>query len=252
MSTPFTTQSDIALLPARGIREFSIPGDPSNNGTSGIHYNRILKGSELLAWMPVNAGGPSQGGLYGSPIHGGLGSDMTNPALTLPAGFNVNPAVPAFAGPEVTGYYTTGPNAQNPKTNGIYNTEKIQRSASDTTAAGGATVWQGLQGRNHLNINLWIQDTQSVGAIDGEQLVIELYRDLSPADKIATIFGATGGVFTNAQLLAQWMFLTTSVNQKQPNCVVTDVPLPAGCNLYLLYRNLVSHDCYVVGSIFLS
>ncbi|MGH7191897.1 MAG: hypothetical protein ACREJM_00005 [Candidatus Saccharimonadales bacterium] len=252
MSTPITQTQVATLTPARGIREFSTPGDPSGFvGVSGVHFNQILGLTEILAGLPL-AGANATGASYLSAIHGGLGSDPVNPLGTPAAGFDPN--IPAFPNPEVTGYYVPpNPLATNQKQNGFFNTEKIQREASDATAnMDNGTVWIGLQGRTKLNFQLWI--SSAIGALG--MCALELYRDLNAQDKVGGVFGpGTGpGDLRNALLVASWIAPGANQNQNMPN-FATSKPfdLPSGCNLYLLFRSLNGVAAnQVVGSIWLS
>lgn len=249
-----TQPSTLSLTPGRGLRELSVPTDPAGfTGTSGIHFNQVLGGIELLAGLPL-AGANNTGASYLSAIHGGLGSDVRTPGAAPAAGFNPN--VPAFPNPEVTGYYVPpSPNAGNARTNGFYNTEKVLRSSSD--AQGGAnngTVWQELQGRTHLNFSLWI--ARAVNPLPALLFYIELYRDLNAADKIAGRFGGGTGPtdLQNAQLVARWTAPQALREQTMPNFATSEpYALPAGCNLYLLFRSSdAAGNNLAAGSIWLS
>lgn len=238
------------LTPAKGGREFSVPGDPATfTGNTGIQFNNVLGATEVLLGLPLAAAN-STGAVYYSAIHGGLGSDARNPAGLPAAGYNPNK--PAFPNPEVTGYYLPpNPLFTNQAQNGYSNTEKILRSPSDNPAGNG-TIWQELQGRTRLNFQLWISEAGGVGTMHS----LELYRDLNLQDKSAGNFGVGTGPLDlqNAMLVAQWVAPNAQRNQPQPN-FATNGPfdIPAGCNLYLLYRNLnVNPGNLAIGSIWFS
>src|SRR5882724_7322774 len=117
-------QSAVATLaPAKGGREFGIPCDPATfTGTSGVHFNNILGATEILWGLPLSTANAT-GAVYGSAIHGALGSDARNPNGLPAAGFNPNK--PAFANPEVTGYFVPpSASATDRLANGFFNTEK--------------------------------------------------------------------------------------------------------------------------------
>jgi hypothetical protein len=247
-----TQPSNMTLTPGRGVREFSLPTDPAVfTGTAGIHFNTQLGGMQLLAGVPI-AGANALGSVYLSAIHGGLGSDARNPAAAPAVGYNAN--MPAFPGPEVTGtYLPPSPLAADVKQNWLNNTEKILRTPNDNPNGNG-TIWTGLEGRTNLNFSLWI--SRSATPLPLLLYSIELYRDLNAQDKVAGQFGAgTGpGDLENAQLLAQWTAPQALRNQRMPNLATAQpYPLPAGCNLYLLFRaNDNAPGNLAVGSIWFS
>jgi hypothetical protein len=249
VGTPSTQPNTGTLTPGRGLREFSIPCDPATIlGTTGIHYNQVLGGSEILAGMPL-AGANATGASYLSAIHGGLGSDEPTPGSAPASGFN--PAVPAFPGPEVTGYYTTPPLSNNAKQNGYLNTEKIQRSASDNPAQNG-TVWMPINGRSRLNFSLWI--ARNLAPVYGLYYQLLLFRDLNPLDKVAGFFGGSAADPFNGQLIGTWTASAALLQQNKPNLVTTaPFDIPAGCNLYLMFQaSDFAGGNNVVGSIWLS
>lgn len=247
-----TQPSSMQLTPAHGLREFSVPVDPATHlGTAGIQFNVVLGATELLAGLPL-AGANNTGASYLSAIHGGLGSDVRTPGAAPLAGFNPN--TPAFPNPEVTGYFVPpAAAASDPKLNGFFNTEKVLRSSSDNPANNG-TVWQEMQGRTNLNFSLWI--SRSAAVVPGLLYTLELYRDLNAADKVAGQFGAGTGPtdLRNAQLVASWTAGPALRNQNMPNLVTAaPFPIPAGCNLYLLFRSSdAAGGNLAVGSIWLS
>ena len=252
MSTPSTQPNYGTLTPGRGVREFSIPCDPATfPGTSGIHYNMVLGGAEMLAGLPL-AGANNTAASYLSAIHGGLGSDEIAPGSNPGSGL-FNPAVPAFPGPEVTGYYTMPPLSQNKLQNGYLNTEKLQRSPSDNPAQNG-TVWMPINGRSRLNMSLWIA-RNSVHTV-GLAYQVSLFRDLNPLDKVPGFFGGGGGGgdLFNAQLIATWTAQAALTQQNKPNlCTSGPFEMPAGCNLYLMFEaSDGGGNNLIVGSIWLS
>lgn len=231
-----TQQSIATLSPGRGVRTFSIPGDPAGYvGNTGIHFNMQLDATSLLMALPL-AGANATGASYLSNIHGGLGSDTRSPAGIPAVGQNSN--VPSFPNPEVTGYYLPpAPQAGNALLDGYSNTEKAKRSASDAqSGANNGTIWESTQGRFNLNMALWIARAGAV--VPGLLYTIALYRDLNPQDKVAGFFGAGGGPtdLLNAQLVAAWTVTPALTDQNMPNLVTAaPFPIPAGCNLYLLF-----------------
>jgi hypothetical protein len=252
MSIVVTQPSTLSLTPGEGVREFSNPVDPATFlGVSGLQFNVVLGATELLMGLPL-AGANNTGAVYLSNIHGGLGSDARNPLAAPAAGFN--PATPAFVNPEATGFFVPpSVNSANPKLNGYSNTEKVLRSSSDNPAQNG-TIWIGTQGRRSLNFSLWI--SRSTALVPGLAYFLELYRDLNLADKSAGNFGVGTGAtdLRNAQLIAQWSAPQALRNQNMPNLATVDPFLiPAGCNLYLLFRaSDAAGGNLAVGSIWLS
>lgn len=239
MGIPVTQPSAITLRPSRGVAELSIPCDQTGfTGVSGIHFNRTFTDFMFLGSLPL-ARANNSGAVYFSDIHGGLGSDAVSPASAPLAG--QNPNRPAFANPEVTGFFTSGPNMADPKANGFINTEKVQRTNSDGQfgAASPATIWEPLQGRRRLAFSLWIESTISPGA---DFYTLEVYNDVNVADKVAGRFGVGAG-FTdpfNAQLVYQY----GPVLSAQPNVPASNmassfpIDLSAATSLYLVLRNL--------------
>ena len=247
MPTPLSTTSTATLTPGRGLRSFSNPGDPATfPGAAGINWGITLGALDYLWGVPTTI--TNKGATYLSNIHGALGSDMVNPNSTPTSGFPSG--VPAFAGPEVTGYYTSGPNMGNKTLNGLYNTEKVQRNASDNPA-GNATIQLGVQGRRSLNFCLWISPAAPV-----DYCKLSLYRDINAQDKIGGFFGAGGGPtdVSNAVLVAQWVALGAARDQNKPN-FVTNGPfeIPADTSLYMIFQNLNGNGSNaVVGGLWLS
>lgn len=253
MGNVITQPSVGTLAPGRGLREFSNPTDPATfTGTAGLQFNVVLGGQELLAAVPVAGAAPGTGASYLSNIHGGLGSDARNPAAGPAAGFNSN--APAFANPEATGIYLPpSPLAGNVKENALLNTEKVLRSPSDNPANDG-TIWTPLEGRRHLNFSLWI--ARAINPQPALLYHLELYRDLNTADKIAGRFGPGTGPadLRNAQLVASWTAPQALREQNKPNFATSEpYPIPAGCNLYLLFRaNDLAGNNLAVGSVWFS
>lgn len=254
MGVVITQPGVIALLPGRGLREFSNPGDPATfPGNAGVQFNVVLQGQEVLAGVPLASAAPGVGASYLSNIHGGLGSDARNPAAA-PVAPSFNGNAPAFAGPEVTGLYLPpSPLAADPKENALNNTEKILRSPSDNPAGDG-TIWTGTEGRRHLNFSLWI--SRAINPQPALLYHLELYRDLNPQDKVAGRFGPGTGPadLRNAQLVAAWTAPQARREQPAPNFATAEpFPIPAGANLYLLFRaNDLAANNVAVGSIWLS
>lgn len=253
MGNVITQPSVNALQPGRGLREFSNPTDPAvYTGTAGLQFNVVLGGIELLAGVPLAAAAPGTGASYLSNIHGGLGSDARSPAAAPAAGFNSN--APAFAGPEAQGLFLPpAPQFADPKLNSLSNTEKILRSPSDNPNNNG-TIWTGTEGRRHLNFSLWI--SRAINPLPNLLYTLELYRDLNSADKIAGLFGGGGGPndLENAQLVAAWTAPQARREQNKPNfATIEPFPIPAGCNLYLLFKaNDLAGNNLAVGSVWLS
>lgn len=237
---PISVSKQTVTTPDRGLREYGVPGDPAGYvGAAGIHFQNTFVGVAYIAGIPQATADAGTGAAYLSLIHGGLGSDSPNQfsEVALPAPAQL--AVPAFPNPEVTGYYNTGPNVGNALTNGFLNTEKLRRSRSD--AQGGAndgTTWSILDGRRRLIFSLWLH---SQGSPASDIFMLEVYRDLNNQDKGGGGWGGLTTDVTNAQLIYQFGPFQSAPNviNRHANCQVAEpVDLPAGCNLYIIARNI--------------
>lgn len=227
----FQDQKKFGMPVVRGLQEFSIPCDPAGfTGVNGIHFNRTFTDFLIIGALPVAAAGGVAGASYLSPMHGAVGSDSPN---------NTNPGapasnVPAFAGPEVTGYATG-----DPLTDGYQNTEKVQRSPSDGAPAGSGTIWVPTFGTTRLSVSLSVY-TPTTSNI----FVLYVFRDCNVGDKVAGRLGAGTGPadVLNAQLVAMYgPFLQSQDGEKMPAFQTAEpLDLQAVSNLYLVLRNISS------------
>lgn len=256
MSLPISGPAAVTYTPDRAIKEFSIPCDPANNsGTDGIQRG-ITFVNRLYVWgIPFDAG--ILGAVYGSMIHGALGSDPNNPAAVIIANKVGQADYPAFINPEVSGFYVNPSALKNDELlNGYLNTEKRQRLPSDAAVTVGstpnATVWNDLKGRRRLAFSLWVESDTFPTA---DFFVLEVYRDLNFLDKIPGAWDG-GASVVNAQLIYKYgPFLSKpapGLTDHLANCQTSSpIDLPSGCNLYALLRNISHPEATnrVVGSV---
>ncbi len=247
MSIPVSITKVVSTTSDRGLKELSVPGDPTGfTGTAGIHYARTFVGTMYLAGIPQATAAALKGADYLSLIHGGLGSDPSNQFANVGGVLDV----PAFPNPEVTGYYNSGPNAADQQANGFKNTEKSRRT-NDAAVAGDATTWSIVDGRRRLTFSLFLRSGTNPGS---DFFMIEVYRDLNNSDKGAGTWGGLTTDVTNAQLVYQYgPFLSkpNTTNRHANAQIMAPVDLPAGCNLYIIARNITTPAStnFIAGSI---
>lgn len=234
IQTGITEQN--ASAPDRGILEASIPCDPTGSTGAPLHFHIPFVEKYLFIGMPQAVADPDTGALYYSFIHGAAGSDVRN-FKAVDAG-NGQIVRPAFTNPEAVAYFNSGQNVSNEKLNGYMNTEKVLRSQSDSTDPAkpeSGTIWVPTT-KSRLSFSFWC-GTGLLTILD--QYVIEVYRDINNADKD---FGPFGGLIpdvTNAQLIYQYgPFFSVPFKQPVHNAQAHDIPLAAGCNIYIMIRNL--------------
>jgi hypothetical protein len=244
-----------AYAPDRGILESSIPCDISGSGgVNGIQFGIQFADYMLLGGLPVDMSGNS-GAFYLSHIHSGVGSDTmtTGGAETAPPVPTRPVNRPAFSGPEVTGYFGSGPDVNNEKLNGFRNTEKRLRTNSDSpNPSYNGTIWVPTRGKSRLAFSLWVRSSDPASL-----LTFEAYRDLHTQDKVPGVFNSGLAMPRNALLVYQYgPFLPVApagggTTDNRPNASTgLPIDMPAGCNLYFLLRsNAPAAINDVVGSV---
>jgi hypothetical protein len=257
MTQPISQHVATAFTGDRGVKEFSIVGDPAGySGNAGLQYGIEFTGHCYILGFPF-ADAATKGAVYLSMIHGPQGSDPANPAAVAVANVIGQGDYPAFINPEVTGFYGAGSPSQNSELlNGYLNTEKRKRLPSDAQITVGsfpdATVWIPAEGRRRLAFSLWCQSDDFPAA---DFFVLEVYRDLNILDKQP---GAWDGANTrtNAQLIYKYGPFVSKpapgLTDKTANAQTSEpIDLPAGCGLYALLRNISHPEALnrVVGSV---
>lgn len=235
MSNQAGQREQVFVSPDKGIREFGVPGDPAGFiGAGGIQNSITFTDQLVILGIPQAVAAAGGGALYYSFIHGATGSDVRNAAANI-AGAG---ARPAFPNPEVTGYPTAG-NTVGTLSDGHVNAEKRLRSATDAAAgANDATVWVPTQGKSQLAFDLWVSSAQGATFLK-DWYSLEVYRDINNQDKGGGIFGGLATDLQNAQCCYQYgPFEAVPESQPQANAQAAGIPISAGCNLYIVLRNI--------------
>ncbi len=222
----------------RSLLEASIPGDLAGfTGTTGIQFNRQFTGHMLIASSPLSTAG-ANGGVYLSPIHGGIGSDPLNLVASVR---------PGFAGPEVDGFYSTGTKV-NTVANGYRNTEKQQRAPSDGSGGSGGTLWLPVGGRTKLNFSLCLR---SAFGVSGLYYTLQVYRDCNASDR--ALLGTLTPPF-DGQLVYQKGPCLYQANPKNLPTMAEAIPaqILSGSNIYVVLTSTDKvNPTSVVGSAWL-
>ena len=233
MSNPAAQVANISTGPDVGIYEIGIPCDPTGFiGTAGIQNGVSFNDVFPIYGVPQAVAGVT-GAVYYSFIHGAAGSDVRNSKAQV-TGREIRPA---FANPEVNGFFSSGPNERDPLKNGYMNTEKILRSRSDSQdpSKDDATVWVPTLGKTRLAGSLWVGQA----GVNQDFYTLEVYRDINNQDKGVGVFGGLATDILNAQLIYQYgPFKGNQILQPYHNAAFGPVDILAGCNLYIILRNL--------------